>query len=170
MTIQNKPATAAYPPIDDASINGFQAGTVEEMTPEGLIVVNTGVKLIDCHFIRSSTAPPPEIHPGDSVLYVPPASDAEFGYVLGLIEPYPSTVNQLSEKQTRQAQGQDNACHITRIEDEVVHIKADKGLVIECGTGSITITQDGKVQIKGKELLSRARGMSRIKGAGVNIN
>jgi len=179
MTIQTKPVTATYSSTDDAFAdnavtgdavnNGFQAGTVKAITPEGLITVNTGVKLIDCHFIRSSTASPPHINVGDAVLYVSSASEDNIGFVLGLVEPYPLNAERAIEKRT-QHRSPSRAPDITRIEDEVVHIKADKGLVIECGTGSITITQDGKVQIKGKELLSRARGMSRIKGAGVNIN
>ncbi|NOZ52532.1 MAG: hypothetical protein GXP08_05225 [Gammaproteobacteria bacterium] len=166
MTIHNQ-HIIAYP-----SIAGFQTGTVEEITREGLIAVNTGMTTIVCHFVRNSTASPPAINVGAAVLYVLSASEDEIGYVLGLVEPYQPKADRLAEKRTRQQLQRPghHAPETTTIEDEVVHIKAHKGLVIECGTGSITITQDGKVQIKGKELLSRARGMSRIKGAGVNIN
>ena len=159
MAIQNKLVTE-YP-----LVKGAQVGVVEEFTEAGLIVVSKGAISVACHFVRSSTVPP-EIKIGDSVLYLPPSSADETGYVLGLVEPYKPKANRLVDKLSQHGKTPE----ITTIEDEVVRIKADKGLVIECGKGTIIITQDGKVQIKGTELLSRARGMNRIKGAGVNIN
>jgi hypothetical protein len=49
-------------------------------------------------------------------------------------------------------------------------LEATKGLTLQCGEGSITLRGDGKVLIKGKELVSRAEGTNRIKGGAVAIN
>lgn len=49
-------------------------------------------------------------------------------------------------------------------------LEAKKGLTLQCGEGSITLRGDGKVLIKGKELVSRAEGVNRVKGAAVAIN
>ena len=53
--------------------------------------------------------------------------------------------------------------------DELV-IEANKQLTLKCGDGSITIRNDGKVLIKGKDLVSRAQQSNRIKGGSVSIN
>jgi hypothetical protein len=54
-------------------------------------------------------------------------------------------------------------------QDEVV-IEAAKTLTLRCGDGSITIREDGKILIKGKDLVSHATRLNRIKGGAVQIN
>ena len=49
-------------------------------------------------------------------------------------------------------------------------IEATSQLTLKCGDGSITLRGDGKVLIKGKDLVSHAQRMNRIKGGGVAIN
>jgi len=55
------------------------------------------------------------------------------------------------------------------LSDELV-IEAKKNLILKCGSGSITIREDGKILIKGKDLVSHAQRMNRIKGGSVSIN
>lgn len=55
------------------------------------------------------------------------------------------------------------------IPDELV-IEAKKNLTLKCGEGSITLRKDGKILIKGKDLVSQAKRMNRIKGGSVTIN
>ena len=49
-------------------------------------------------------------------------------------------------------------------------IEARNGLTLKCGSGSITIREDGKILIKGKDLVSHATRMNRIKGGSVQIH
>jgi hypothetical protein len=56
------------------------------------------------------------------------------------------------------------------IDGKRVIIEAEQELVLKCGKGSIQIRKDGRIIIKGTELLSRASGAQRIRGASVNIN
>jgi hypothetical protein len=49
-------------------------------------------------------------------------------------------------------------------------LEAKESLTLKCGDGSITIRADGKVLIKGKDLVSSAIRMNRIKGGAVSIN
>jgi hypothetical protein len=53
--------------------------------------------------------------------------------------------------------------------DELV-IQARKSLTLRVGDGSITIRKDGRILIKGRELVSHAKGMNRIRGGSVAIN
>jgi hypothetical protein len=50
----------------------------------------------------------------------------------------------------------------------VVH--AEREIELHCGEASITLTRAGKVLIKGEYVLTRAKGLNRIKGAAVSIN
>ncbi|HKM56274.1 MAG TPA: hypothetical protein VJY33_22910, partial [Isosphaeraceae bacterium] len=53
--------------------------------------------------------------------------------------------------------------------DELI-FEAKQSLTLKCGEGSITLRGDGKILIKGKDLVSRAQRMNRIKGGAVAIN
>jgi hypothetical protein len=53
--------------------------------------------------------------------------------------------------------------------DELV-LEANHALTLRVGEGSITIREDGKVLIKGKDLVSHAQRVNRIKGGSVSIN
>jgi hypothetical protein len=53
---------------------------------------------------------------------------------------------------------------------EELLIEARESLTLRVGDGSITIRADGKILIKGKELVSHAKNVNRIKGGAVAIN
>ena len=53
--------------------------------------------------------------------------------------------------------------------DEVV-LEARQSLTLRVGDGSITIREDGRILIKGKDLVSHAKRMNRIRGGSVQIN
>jgi len=57
-----------------------------------------------------------------------------------------------------------------RIDGKKVLIDAEEEVAIRCGKGSIILRKDGKIIIKGTNVLSRSSGTNRIKGASVNIN
>ncbi len=56
------------------------------------------------------------------------------------------------------------------IDGRQIVIEAEDEVVLKCGKGSIQIRKDGKIIIKGTDLLSRSSGPQRIRGASVNIN
>jgi len=149
------------------SSDSARRGVIEDIR-DGLIHVRDALDAgsqYACLFVRNTSNPPPEFKPGDAVLFsVSEVSNEAF--VLGLIEPYVSKSDRIAAALSKTGR----APSTTTVEDEVVRIKAGKGLVIECGKGTIIITEDGRVQIKGTELLSRARGMNKIKGAGIALN
>src|SRR5947207_1076116 len=55
------------------------------------------------------------------------------------------------------------------IPEEVV-LEATESLILRVGDSSIRIRADGKVLIKGKDLVSHAQNVNRIKGGAVAIN
>jgi hypothetical protein len=56
------------------------------------------------------------------------------------------------------------------LDGERIVFDAKKEIVLRCGEGSVTIRRDGKIVIKGTSLLSRSKGVNKIKGTAVNIN
>jgi hypothetical protein len=53
---------------------------------------------------------------------------------------------------------------------DTIVIEANRSLTLRVGDGSITIREDGKILIKGKDLVSHATRNNRIKGGSVQIN
>lgn len=61
---------------------------------------------------------------------------------------------------------------VPRIEadGETQVIEARRELTLRCGAASITMTADGRVTIRGTQLLSRSEGANRVQGATVQLN
>ena len=83
---------------------------------------------------------------GDTVLVCLPEREEELPVVLGRVAAYGETGKP----------------------DELV-IEAGRSLELKCGEGKLTIRRD-KVLVKGKEVVSRAKGANQIKGGSVSIN
>ncbi|ABN78217.1 hypothetical protein [Cereibacter sphaeroides] len=49
-------------------------------------------------------------------------------------------------------------------------LEGRREVVLRCGRASITLAPDGRVTIRGTEILSRASGANRIQGASVQLN
>jgi hypothetical protein len=121
-----------------------------------LVVCEFGrVDKVLCNILETSDGPQLSLASGDIVLVWLPESDEERGVVLGRIGPShaPATETKNPEETP----------------DELV-IEAKKNLTLKCGEGSITLRKDGKILIKGKDLVSQAKRMNRIKGGSVAIN
>jgi Domain of unknown function (DUF6484) len=57
-----------------------------------------------------------------------------------------------------------------RIDGRSVSLEATQELTLRCGQASVTLRADGRIVIKGMEIVSRARGTHKVKGATVLIN
>lgn len=90
--------------------------------------------------------------PQDLVLVLVPRNAQERGVILGLIGPYTAPSRPVSET--------------------VDHLKleATESLLLKCGEGSLEMRKDGKVLLQGKDVVSRAKRLQRIKGGTVAIN
>lgn len=49
-------------------------------------------------------------------------------------------------------------------------IVAERELVFRCGKSSVTLSRDGKITIRGEEIVSRANGANRIQGGSIQLN
>ncbi len=129
--------------------------TVVECLETGEILVATNLQPTACtlcDFLVTSSEAPMELRPGDSVLVFLPKSEKEKGCVLGKIGAYKKP------KPTEE--------HVP----EHVLLEARKELTLRCGQGRVTLRQDGKILVKGQDVVSHARRSQRIKGGSVSIN
>lgn len=69
--------------------------------------------------------------------------------ILGLIQPRPPEVEADGEK---------------------LVLEARREMTLRCGKASITMTADGRVTIRGTQVLSRSDGPNRVQGASVQLN
>lgn len=122
------------------------AARLVELSAAGSLVVETaaGVRH-DCQWLQVSVLPA-ALREGDTVLVLPlPASAA---VVIGRITTY------------------DDHDALP----EVIHLAAAQGLSLRCGESSVDLRADGKVMIRGEDVLVRAKGTKRIRAGTVSIN
>ncbi len=85
--------------------------------------------------------------------------------ILGLIQD--RCKKKTNRERTYLDRDQVDACYIDK---ERVEIEAKKEIVMRCGDASVTLRKDGKIIIKGIQVISRAKGANKIRGAAVTIN
>ena len=111
--------------------------------------------IVPSDFLQTSDGAQLKLQPGDVVLVWRPAEDAQraviFGRITAPAAPVPPT---------------DGAAEIP----DTLVLEARESLTLRVGNGSITIRADGKILIKGKDLVSHAQRMNRIRGGAVAIN
>jgi hypothetical protein len=118
--------------------------------------------LVVADLVVTSDAPV-HLRPGDGVLCWTENEDRERGVILGRIgAPVASAPAQVTAAENTTAA-------IVELPDELV-LEAKHSLTLRVGAGSITIREDGKILIKGKDLVSHAQRLNRIKGGAVQIN
>jgi hypothetical protein len=136
-----------------------------------LSVTEEGVPLVD--YPRNSHGPlpakvacdlaPEQAVAGSSVLLVFENGDGQYPVILGAVsDRLPVSSRDLVS--TRRWKGE------VALDGRRLVIEAREEIVLRCGKGSITVRADGKVLIKGTELVSRSSGVNKIRGALVNIN
>jgi len=99
-----------------------------------------------CDCLESALPPEPALAAGDQVLVLPACADGP-AIVLGRIGRHPT------------------AEHPRR-----VLLQASESLTLKCGDASIDLRADGKVLIRGDDVLLRAKGTQRIRAGTVAIN
>lgn len=141
LKVAAQPAAVVRPHLP----GGNTQGTVVAIRPDGMIDVcgPSGDTLV-CAWLESSGNNGVVLAPGDAVLLLHYASDAP-PVVLGRIGHY----------------GRPAA----RIE-----LEAGQTLSLKCGQASIDLRADGKVMVRGEDVLLRAKGTQRIRAGTVSIN
>lgn len=105
-------------------------------------------------------------HLGREVLVLFQDGDRSKPIVIGLMEDRLENLMQMEVAPTEPAQPPQEV----RVDGQRVVIEAQEQVELRCGQGSITIRKDGKIIVKGTNVLSHATGANRIRGGSVSLN
>lgn len=105
-----------------------------------------------CDVLLTANSPQLALTLGARVLVLLPAAGESRGCVLGLVATYTVPRPELERPPAR------------------VRLAAQLELVLECGKASLTMHEDGRVVIKGTDIVSHARRTQKIRGGTVHIN
>lgn len=59
---------------------------------------------------------------------------------------------------------------VVESDEEVTTIQAKRRVELRCGPASLTLFADGRVEVRGTQILSRADGAHRLQGGSVHLN
>lgn len=59
---------------------------------------------------------------------------------------------------------------VVEADEEVTRIEGKHRVELRCGPASLTLFADGRVEVRGTQILSRAEGAQRIQGGSVHLN
>lgn len=128
-----------------ATALGLRDGVLVAIGLEGTLTVSSrSGQLMACEVLIVGARP--EFRVGDKVLYAC-VQGAATGIILGCIGRY--------QPRTPEAK---------------VTIEATESLTLKCGAASIDLRADGKVMVRGEDVLLRAKGTQRIRAGTVSIN
>lgn len=132
---------------------GVRFGRVSALLDDAVLVSSgDGAELVACDLLDAEATWTVALAEGERVLFVVPEGGGGRGVVLGRVAS-PGAL----------------AARPKEAPDELL-LEAKKGLTLRVGEGSITLREDGKVLIRGRDLVSHARGRNRIRGGSVSIN
>lgn len=128
----------------------LRSAIIRRLEEDGTVVVDEagGTEEILCTVLHTMTGSGLDLAPLDVVLCWRPDPQVPRGVILGRI----------------------GLSHLQADTPDELVIEAKKNLTLKCGEGSITIREDGKILVKGKDLVSHAQRTNRIKGGSVAIN
>jgi hypothetical protein len=136
-------------------------GIVQIVGPDGTVVVaDAPDRWLD---VLTTASGELRVVPGDEVVYWLPEQPNERGVVFGRIGESASPASPAVAEERPEPSEQ------PRTPDTLV-LEARSGLTLRVGDASIEIRADGKILIKGTDLVSHAKRMNRIKGGAVAIN
>lgn len=154
---------------------GLIRGRVERIEESGTVLVSVGEgrnPSLACDALRIGELAPC-FAPGDNVLVAIVPGAPERAIVVGVIGPArpnspAADAPPASPQAVPTASEIPDGAQVVRV--RTLRIEADEQLVLKCGEGTVTLTRDGRVMLRGEHVLSRARGTNRIKGGSVAIN
>ena len=109
---------------------------------------------------------------GRDVILAFESNDRTKPIVMGVLQTHSELKNthNSSKEKNNQPLYPDVASFQAEVDEEYIEINAKHKLVLRCGEASITLQRDGRVIVRGADILTRSSGLNRIKGGAVQIN
>lgn len=145
--------------------NGASVGEVQAICPDGRVLVDYPGNTLGPLHARTALARSERVEAGMAVLLAFENGDPARPIIAGVVRD-----TMLPAKAALPVGRKRGTQDELIVDGQAISITAEQEVVIRCGDSSITLTKDGRIVLKGKEIVSRASGVNKIKGAAVNIN
>ena len=143
---------------------------IEAIDDSGNLHVDIKGNRVDAYILRTSQAPFPELYVHDHVL-VALDDVSNVAYVFGVIDRYDRFPGALPPpSRSLSPRDRDDDGNVVRLKGKSIRLEAEKQIEITCGDGKISIDRSGRVIVKGKDVISRAKQTNKLKGGSVAIN
>ncbi len=146
------------------AIPGVLAAIIEEIGPDGRPVVRWGEgenAAAAATPVWSGAAIDWSLCSGRRVVVGFLEGDEAAPVILGLLDPPPPEALQPPASA---------AADQAAVTPRTLRIEGEEEVIIECGKAKIQLRADGTVTVLGERILSRSKGVNRIKGGAVQIN
>ena len=140
-------------PITAATRGRTALASVIELTEGGdvgVVVPGEPQLRLRCAMLRTADRPTLTLSLGDRVMVLMPESPGERGCVLGVVGDYASPRPEPAPARLR--------------------LEASDRVEIQCGESALTMDAEGRVLLKGKDIVTRASRTQKIRGGTVHIN
>jgi hypothetical protein len=144
---------------------GIQAGWIVEIRPDGKPMVEfdgNGLGPVEARCLRSESFFN-DFAAGSAVLLAFDRGDRSRPIILGALS---ESCQERSSVPFRAEGSPVNAV----VDGFRIVLRADREIVLECGESSLILQRDGRVVLRGVEVVSRASRTNKIRGACVKIN
>lgn len=147
-------------------------GVVLGFSDDGKVLVQlNGGCMVSCNAVCSNKDNPLKLDINDTVLVAQGSAENAAYYILGIIGIPANTTTFSTNELKKQEENAVSRKPVTAVvDDKRIRITAEDEIVLSCGEGSIQITKDGKITLRGTDLISRASRTNKIRGAAVRIN
>lgn len=142
-------------PITAAAAGRAALASIIELTElgdVGVVVPGSPPLRLRCDVLRTADRPTLSLTLGAHVLVMLPGAGEERGVVLGLVAPY----------ETPRPAGAAVPSELT--------LEASRRIEIKVGESALTMDAEGRVLVKGKDIVTRAKRTQKIRGGTVHIN
>lgn len=155
--------------LQPSEVGGFCVGQIVHITKDGRALVdyagNQGGPVEARSVIDEKSNQDNHCQENIPVLLVFENGDPTLPIIVGIVREtlYPSTSLKevaFSVKRPQEA----------ILDGRKVSLDAKEEIVLRCGKSSLTLRKDGKIIVKGTQIVSQASGINKIKGASIRIN
>ncbi len=140
-------------PVTAATGDRARLGTVIELAEggaAGVVVPARPPVRLACDVLRTADRPSLTLSIGARVLVLLPGPGETRGVVLGVVAPYESPRPEPAPAELR--------------------LEASDRVELRCGESALTMDAEGRVLVKGRDIVTRAKRTQKIRGGTVHIN